>query len=146
MSKKKLFEAAFLLDLEQLEQLIEKGIDVNVQGKIAHDSGSTTPLHYAAKGLKSYYRDGKWVNLPIDNSIWAVRMLLEAGADPNAVYGKKNSPLWWSIYTGAQIDVVTLLIEYGAKFNKNDSIHQLISSLANRADGQEMIDLITDVC
>ncbi|HYP15025.1 MAG TPA: ankyrin repeat domain-containing protein [Bryobacteraceae bacterium] len=64
----------------------------------ATDHAGSTPLHHAA-GF---------------GSLGMLKLLLEAGADPNALNGRKSPPLFWGIYDEAR---VRHLIEGGADVN-----------------------------
>ena len=61
----------------------------------AHDSAGATPLHHAA-GF---------------GNIATMKLLLDLGADANAVNRRKSTPLFWSIHDEAK---VRLLLEHGA--------------------------------
>jgi ankyrin repeat protein len=64
----------------------------------ATDQAGSTPLHHAA-GF---------------GSLGMLKLLLDAGADPNAGNGRKSTPLFWGIYDEAR---VRHLVERGADVN-----------------------------
>ena len=64
----------------------------------ARDPAGNTPLHHAA-GF---------------GNIAVMKLLLDRKADPNAVNGRKSTPLFWALYDEAK---VRLLLDHGANVN-----------------------------
>lgn len=87
-----ILEIAHAKDIEQLEQLIARGIEVNVQ-----DNEGRTPLMIA-----TYHND-----------VASARLLIEAGADVNLQDVMLNSPF---LYAGAEglLEILQLTIHAGA--------------------------------
>ena len=95
MSHNRLHCINFLLqlDFKKAEDLIKEGADPNTQ-----DNNGWTPLHEVAQR----------------NHLELVRLLLEAGANPNIPGGDENyTPLHDAVEAG-HVETVKLLIERGA--------------------------------
>lgn len=84
--------AAFLNDIEYVELLIQRGIDVNSVG------------NYYGTALQAVSRGGY---------VAMVRLLLRSGADVNILQGRYHTALRAAI-VGAHTEVIELLIEQGA--------------------------------
>jgi hypothetical protein len=78
--------------------LIRAGVPVDHQ-----DAGDNTAMHHAAQG----------------GSRRLVRLLLEAGADPNILNKEKRNPLHYALAFG-HVEVAALLARYGADLQQRD--------------------------
>ena len=94
-----IFDAAHQGDLERLQQIIDDGVDVNGHPPAWKSAYQPTALGYAV-----------WGNQPE-----AVKLLLEAGADPDKADGDDNyHPLHWASYKSDHAECAQLLIDFGA--------------------------------
>lgn len=93
MKKKRLFRAADTGDSDGIKLLIQKGVKVNAKSFI----DSLTPLHIAAR------RGG----------VETARILIENGADVNAIEKASETPLHWAAERGHE-KTAKLLLEKGA--------------------------------
>ena len=83
----------YQLDYKKVEHLIKEGADPNTQ-----DNNGWTPLHEVAQR----------------NNIEILRLLLDAGANPNVPGGDENyTPLHDAVEAG-HVETIELLIERGA--------------------------------
>ncbi|HEV8229717.1 MAG TPA: ankyrin repeat domain-containing protein, partial [Candidatus Limnocylindria bacterium] len=89
--------AAFFKHPAVVKALIERGADVNAPSR----GQGFTPLHSAVATDAG----------PCDKDL--VRMLLDAGADPNAHSREGGTPLHTAAFTG-DVEVAELLLAYGA--------------------------------
>jgi len=96
----KLFEAVKNDDLDQVNELVGQGADVNAKDKFFGD----TPLHKAIQ-LRNFEM---------------VKLLIENGADVNAINGQDDTPLILSV-AQSDLEFVKLLLENGAKVNAHGS-------------------------
>lgn len=120
--------------LDMVQMLLEKGADVNRQGRTGY-----TPLMDACflsgnldmvKLLVSEGADVNALSTQGDSALCLVadkgdmqiaRFLLENGADPNIIpVGDNDSPLNWAAYRG-NLSMVILLVKHGADVNLMDS-------------------------
>jgi ankyrin repeat protein len=81
-----------------IDALIAAGADLNLQAPRGADGGGETALIAAAQSMDA----------------WAVRRLLEAGADVSRLTRAKESALYWAAVTRAPVEVVRLLADAGA--------------------------------
>ncbi len=95
---KELNNYSFLIDMSKVQDLIERGADVN-----AKSDNEWTPLHWASS----------WVHIEI------VELLLKAGADVNAKRNDGWTPLHWASANDS-IELAKLLIEKGADLEAKD--------------------------
>jgi len=118
------FSAATAGDQASLKQALEHGMDVNCR-----DSNQNTALHWAAK---HYHHDcmrlligqGADVNASNDRDATplhlaernegAIRILLEAGADPNKLDKDYDYPYYFAFYGGMTPEIRDLYIKHGA--------------------------------
>ena len=101
-----LMEAAYEADISRVEELLEKGEDVN-----AKDSDDSTALHWTVYGSGFYYEEE--IETDDGASVDIASILLEAGADVNAqdVYG---STVIVSAVNYENVELVKLLLDHGA--------------------------------
>jgi len=78
--------------IEQLEQYLAEGADVNYQGE-----DGWAPLHLAASA----------------GNLQIVQLLIDKGAKINQMDFSMRTPLWWACY-GGKVKVVELLVQSGA--------------------------------
>ena len=88
------------LTLQQLQEFIAAGIDVNAKG----EQGST-PLHHTA--LHSA-------------SIEVIRELIKAGSDVNAEDDGHSTPLHWAAMFADNVEIIKELINAGANIHAKD--------------------------
>lgn len=93
MKKKRLFRAADTGDSDEINRLIRKGVKVNTKSLL----DGLTPLHIAAR----------------HGGVETARILMENGADVNAVEKASETPLHWAAERGHE-KTVSLLLEKGA--------------------------------
>jgi len=124
MSKEEWFEAAKNGDVEQLKQALESGFDVN-----SVDEKQNTALHIAAsKGhldaMHLLIENGAGLDLtnerlstPLhltEKNMDAIRILLEAGADPNLLDADHDYPYYFAFYGSMTRELTKLYIKHGA--------------------------------
>jgi len=118
------FEAAKAGDTATLERLLADGFDINVQ-----DDNQNTALHVATKrkqhdtmrflithGAALNIQD-KWLSTPLhlgEKDLEAIRLLLEAGADPNILDKYYNYPYYFAFYGSLSKELTDLYIKHGA--------------------------------
>ena len=122
--EQKWFEAAKSGDEEALKQALESGADVN-----AVDELKNTALHYAAKQadlnvMHFLIENGADLNAtneklatPLhltEKNIDAIRILLEAGADPNLKDSDWDYPYYFAFYGSMTRELTNLYIKHGA--------------------------------
>ncbi len=90
-----LAEAAARGDVERVDALIPKSVDVNARGK-----EGVTPLLYAMS----------------ERSIKGFQRLLERGADPNAKTDERESPMHWAAYLN-ESEHLKMLLRHGGDPN-----------------------------
>ena len=74
--------------------------------------------------LKSLYHD--------EADVEVVRVLLEAGADPNVAPGCYSSPLFIALENAAEPELVRLLLEAGARLSEREDISDMILGVETR--------------
>lgn len=119
------FEAAVAGDLEGLQRLLIQGVNIN-----ATDATSSTALHYATKyahldSMRFLIENGADLNAvderlstPLhltEKNIEAIRILLEAGADPNLKDADYDYPYYFAFYGSMTRELTELYIKHGAK-------------------------------
>jgi len=117
-------DAATRGDIEALSNLFESGIDINTV-----DTKKNTALHLAAKhghtGIMHFLiNHGADLNALNDRSstplhlteknIEAIRILLEAGADPNIKDADWDYPYYFAFYGSMTQELTDLYIKHGA--------------------------------
>jgi TPR repeat protein len=116
---------------EIFQMLIDKGADVREKAPPSKDSDCGTALHSAVGSARS-------------SSLSRARILLEKGADVNAVDKKGWSPLMWA--AGSEnTDKASLMLEHGADPNmrSTEKYNEGITALM-LADSPAMIDLLLE--
>jgi len=118
------FQAAQQGNSKKLRQLLERGISVN-----DHDEKQTTALHYAAKEghidsilfLIAQGADLNAITLQSETPLHfanrhepSIRVLLEAGANPNLQDQDWNYPYYFAFYGAMTPEITRLYIQYGA--------------------------------
>lgn len=122
--EKRWFEASVAGDEAAVEQLLRHGIDVN-----AVDATTSTALHYATKhghlsimrlliesGADLHALNNR-LSTPLhltEKNIDAIRILLEAGADPNLKDADYDYPYYYAFYGSMPRDIAELYIKHGA--------------------------------
>jgi ankyrin repeat protein len=106
VAKRRLFSAARAGDLAGIRAALEKGVDVNLR-----DEAGMTPLMHAARGERPILGSPP----PVDHPD-AVRLLLDAGADPEARSKSGQNALILAARYG-RAGTVALLLERGIDVN-----------------------------
>ncbi|MDT8376888.1 MAG: ankyrin repeat domain-containing protein [Mariprofundaceae bacterium] len=124
------FSAARSGDVESLKLVLESGSDVN-----AVDELKNTALHYAAKHahldvMRFLVEHGADLNATNDRlstplhltekNIDAIRLLLEAGADPNLKDADWDYPYYFAFYGSMTRELTDLYIKHGAHLTYMD--------------------------
>lgn len=102
-------------DVERLDERLGDGIEVGARDR---DRGYTL-LHVAAGQL----------------NLKACRMLLDAGADPNAADRYGNGPLWTAVFNDRGGAVVSVLLQAGADPAHVNAAGRTPASLAHTCGG-----------
>lgn len=140
-------------DDDDVEQLIERGADVN------RLHGTLLPLHCACMVsdsfvLKLLIRKGARVNdydgyertalhYAAERDVFCVEMLLEHGADINIGDGNFDTPLHWATFKN-NIQCVKLLLQRGAKVDSVDFNSDTPLSWAARKGHYDVIKILLD--
>jgi len=118
------FKAAAGGDEEALKSALDSGIDVNAQ-----DEKQNTALHLAAKhghvSIMSLLIErgadvslqNDWLSTPLhlaERNMEAIRILLEAGADPNVLDKDQDYPYYFAFYGSMTRELTELYIKHGA--------------------------------
>ena len=119
------FDAAKSGDIPTLEQALSQGLDINTV-----DEKLNTALHLATKN-KQYETmtflinngaelnlQNDWLSTPLhlcEKNIDAIRILLEAGADPNIKDKDYDYPYYFAFYGSMTQELSDLYIKHGAK-------------------------------
>jgi len=137
--------AAAMSSVKVLQDLIEKGADVNERCNLCRYNGGGTPLHFAAKYspsvevLKCLVKRGVNVdakdnneNTPLhlatlyNSNIKIVQYLIEQGADVNVKNKDKYTPIRCAAKFALNVDVLKCLIEKGADVKNNIEQYPLL--------------------
>ena len=117
-------DAAQCCDEEALKELLQSGVDVN-----AVDAKKNTALHYATKQARislmhfliEHGADlnavGERSSTPLhltEKNIETIRILLEAGADPNIKDADWDYPYYFAFYGSMTHELTELYIKHGA--------------------------------
>ena len=118
------FEAAAAGDVEALKQALDQGIDVNVR-----DEAENTALHLATKHLHpdamrlliehgaDLNAQNDYLSTPLhltEKNMETIRILLEAGADPNITDKDYDYPYYFAFYGSMPREMAELYIKHGA--------------------------------
>ncbi|MDX8388507.1 MAG: ankyrin repeat domain-containing protein [Ghiorsea sp.] len=118
------FEAAKNGDITTLEQLLTSGTDINNK-----DNTEKTALHIATKQAQletmtwliehgaDLNAQDKWLSTSLhiaEKNVVQVRILLEAGADPNIKDKYYNDPYYFAFYGSLGKGLTDLYIKHGA--------------------------------
>lgn len=118
------FKAATDGDEEVLRQLLNSGLDVNVR-----DEKQNTALHLATKHghpniMELLIKHGAdvnaqndWLSTPLhltEKNMESIRILLEAGADPNIKDKDYDYPYYFAFYGSMTRELTELYIKHGA--------------------------------
>ncbi|HID36615.1 MAG TPA: ankyrin repeat domain-containing protein [Ghiorsea sp.] len=121
----KWFDAAKSGNIQVLKQALADGYDINtIDGK------HNTALHHATKQKKydtmrfliengaHLQMQNDWLSTPLhlcEKNIDAIRILLEAGADPNILDKDYDYPYYFAFYGSMTQELSDLYIKHGAK-------------------------------
>jgi len=123
--KQQWFDAAKSGDIQLLKQILADGYDIN-----SVDEKRNTALHHATK--QQQYEtmhfliekgahlqiQNDWLSTPLhlcEKDIDAIRILLEAGADPNILDKDYDYPYYFAFYGSMSKELSDLYIKHGAK-------------------------------
>jgi hypothetical protein len=109
-------------DLTKVDELLDRGGDVNEQNK----KGRATPLIFAASAGKAD----------------VVKLLLKRGANPNLCSWENVCPIWWAVYSKS-FDAIKTLIDVGANVNVNPGVNALEFPTLHLAVGSGRSDIVT---
>jgi ankyrin repeat protein len=101
--------ADYELSLILTKTLLDAGAEVNPK----REPGEMTPLFWALTNVFT-----RWEESGHDNRAELIKMLLDAGADPNAVY-ESLTPLHWT--AAKDFDLTKILLDAGADKTAKDS-------------------------
>lgn len=127
---KRLIDAVLNHDVRLVKLLIASGADVNVREDFQGDS----LLHL----LRKEYHE---------NSIEIMKILLNAGADPNSLNFKGNTPLQDALFSNYSNDQIEYLIRRGADVNVRDRhdetpLHKMAHIMQSfEVDGENLVGL-----
>lgn len=133
---------------EITKELLQAGADINAKDKHwrrtalmqALAPGRTeTQLKYA-EDLKMEIANNKYTPLP--ENLDMVRLLLENGADVNAIDSAGKTPLMIAVGRG-NVDAVRLLIEKGADVNRKDQERESALDKAKYKNYVDIVQLLT---
>jgi uncharacterized protein len=110
-------------DPQMVRFLIDHGADTNV-----HDKGEAwTPLHFAAR----------------DQNEAIIRVLLEAGAEVDALDAFNNTPLVRAVFNNSpNLSLVGLLLEYGADPHKKNNADASPVDIARKMGNYKLVDFL----
>lgn len=116
MEKYFLHKSVLEADLESLQEAIMQGVDLNELDSFGH-----TALHWAVFGG---YKD-------------IVKILLEAGANPNVISKDGVTPKWRAQDFGLH-EIEQLLASHGGKVSTDPNFDKTSFSIFNKAIGQPL--------
>jgi hypothetical protein len=128
-----LHSAAYHGEFKLTQEFLKYKADVDAR----RDDGRT-PLHYASLGTS---QRGPNIGLPLSN---VVRLLLEHGADVNALENDDSyTPLHVAVNYG-RVEVVRVLLEHGANVGAEDKKGKTPLQLASNKGYEEIMKLISE--
>ena len=119
------FEAAKAGDIDTLKQMLNDGFDINSQ-----DEKLNTALHFSTKHQQydtmrfliaqgaDLMLQNDWLSTPLhlcEKDIDAIRILLEAGANPNIKDKDYDYPYYFAFYGSMTKELTDLYIKHGAE-------------------------------
>ncbi len=119
------FDAAKEGDIQQLKQILADGCGIN-----SVDEKCNTALHHATKHQQyktmrflienhaNLQIQNDWLSTPLhlcEKDMDAIRILLEAGADPNILDKDYDYPYYFAFYGSMSKELTDLYIKHGAK-------------------------------
>ena len=128
-----LFSAAYYGDLEMVQVLLNYKADVNVW-----DLSNWTPMHHVSSGISSTKQ-----NIP---QLWpdVTRLLLEHGADVNAMnVDNGRTPLHLAALK-RRIEVMRVLLEHGANVNAQDNEGRTAFQDASANRDEDIMELLSE--
>lgn len=158
MKSELLIEAVYRKDFEEIEQLIAKGIGIN-----ATDTDGRSPLLHAIlasdadpqmvtflinRGATVQAHDAtqQWTPLHFaarDQKRVIAEILLQAGAEPNAMDVFGNTPLWRCVFNkNPDTTLVRLLIDWGADPTAKNKTGVSPLDLANTMGRPDLVALL----
>jgi ankyrin repeat protein len=117
--------------LELTRKLLQAGAEVNPAG--AERSGGLSPLFWA---ISTVFAD--W-DLRHENRAELIKLLLDAGANPNARLGDGDTPLHYAI---VDYDIVKILLDYGADKSASNKDGKTPRDIAAEKRNAEVVSLL----
>lgn len=117
-------------ELEIVKALIATGIDVDAYREkgVWHEKGRTA--------LIIAIREGGYLEI--------VKILLQAGAEPNLIDEDSGTNPLISAVRGQYIDIICLLLQEGADINAKDTNGDTALSLAKKSGNSQIVQIILD--
>lgn len=151
-SKPKLVTLILSGDVEGTKELLASGVDIDAQGFAGRPAIYWATTIESAEPLRLLIEHGAEVNVPTDNDdspilrtaqsgdLAKLRMLLDAGADPNTKIA--GHPVLFWIATSQHHETARLLIEYGADVNLPNALGDRPISAAAPSRWPEMLRVL----
>jgi ankyrin repeat protein len=138
---RKLINAAWRCNVEELSRLLDQGANVN-----GVDQTGRTALFYALDRQRPPHAE----NFSYDRDPWVAKLLVVHGADVNHVDHLGRTPLMAALTTDGDLrpspQLIELLLRHGAKINptapSGRAIHRLIEQIQNPDDRQAIENLL----
>lgn len=109
--------------LRKIEELVQKGVDVNSRGK-----GNTTPLFWALR----------------KGNVRGFKKLLELGADPNVIFDSGGSVMYWAVQHEDEV-FLRAALQYGGDPNlRTGPMGGTLLHAATGYDTKRKVDLLLD--
>lgn len=119
------FDAAKSGDIPTLQQALTDGFNINtVDDKLntalhfATKEKQYETMHFLIKNGADFQMQNDWLSTPLhlcEKNIDAIRILLEAGADPNILDKDYDYPYYFAFYGSMTPELSDLYIKHGAK-------------------------------